>query len=85
MAGRFGVVAPEAERTYIDVEPEGIDMTILDLTKATLVCGAAAFFIYSFPLLGQIVVIGLLGLLWLFYVLKTVRSMRHRNGGVKTP
>jgi hypothetical protein len=78
MSGWFGVVARQAKRTYTGEEPEGIDMSILDLTKATLVCGAAAFFIYSFPLLGQIVVIGVLGLLWLFYVLKTIRSMRHR-------
>lgn len=53
-------------------------MTILDLTKATLVFGGMAFLIYSYPLLGQIVVIGVLGLLWLLYALKTIRAIRRR-------
>jgi len=53
-------------------------MTILDLVKATLVFGGTAFLIYSFPLLGQILVIGILGLLWLVYALQTVRTIRRR-------
>ena len=40
-------------------------MTILDLIKATVVCGAIAFLIYSYPLIGQIVLIAFLSLLWL--------------------
>jgi hypothetical protein len=53
-------------------------MTILDLMKATLMCGAFAYLIYSFPLLGQIVLIGLLSLLWLSYARKTIASLLRR-------
>jgi hypothetical protein len=53
-------------------------MTILDLIKATLICGAFAYLIYSFPLLGQIVLIGFLGLLWLSYARKTIASLLRR-------
>ena len=56
----------------------GIVMTILDLMKATLICGAFAYLIYSFPLLGQIVLIGFLGLLWLSYARKTIASLLRR-------
>ena len=47
-------------------------MTIFDLIKATVVCGAIAFLIYSYPILGQIVLIGFLSLLWLLYAHKTI-------------
>jgi hypothetical protein len=53
-------------------------MTILDLIKATLICGAFSYLIYSFPLVGQIVLIGLLGLLWLSYARKTIASLLRR-------
>jgi hypothetical protein len=53
-------------------------MTVLDLLKATLICGGFAFLIYSFPLLGQIVLIGLLGLLWLAYARKTLSNLLRR-------
>jgi hypothetical protein len=53
-------------------------MTILDLAKATLVCGVLAFLIYSVPVLGQIVLIGFLSILWLLYARKTLQSMRRR-------
>lgn len=53
-------------------------MTMLDLIKATLVCGGMAFLIYRFPVVGQIVIIGLLGLLWLGYARKTLASLRRR-------
>ena len=59
----------------------GVDasvMTILDLIKATLICGAFAYLIYSFPLVGQIVLIGFLGLLWLSYARKTIASLLRR-------
>lgn len=55
-----------------------IVMTILDLIKATLICGAFAYLIYSFPVLGQIVLIGFLGLLWLAYARKTIASLLRR-------
>ena len=59
-------------------EREGNDMTILDLTKATLVCGGLAFLIYTSPLVGQIVVIGALSLLWLAYARQTLANLRRR-------
>ena len=59
-------------------ELEHSDMTILDLIKATVVCGSIAFFIYSYPVLGQIVLIGFLSLLWLVYAHKTIANLRRR-------
>ena len=53
-------------------------MSIVDLIKATVVCGAIAFLIYSFPVLGQIVLIGFLSLLWLAYAHKTIANLRRR-------
>ena len=53
-------------------------MSILDLIKATLVCGAIAFLIYSYPVLGQIVLIGFLSLLWLLYAHKTIAHLRRK-------
>ena len=49
-------------------------MSILDLSKATVICGAIAFLVYSSPVVGQIVVIGVLSLLWLVYAYKTFRT-----------
>ena len=53
-------------------------MTILDLIKATIAFGAIAFLIYSFPILGQIMLIGFLGILWLSYARKTFVGLRRR-------
>jgi hypothetical protein len=53
-------------------------MTILDLTKATVICGVLAFLIYSFPVVGQVLVIGCLALLWLAYARKTIASFLRR-------
>ena len=53
-------------------------MTILDLIKATVICGAVAFLIYSFPVLGQVLLIGFLSLLWLVYAHKTIAYLRRR-------
>jgi hypothetical protein len=50
-------------------------MNVLDLGKATLVCGGFAFLIYSYPLLGQVCVIGFLALLWSVYAYKTVARL----------
>ncbi len=55
-------------------------MTIYDLTKATVVCGGVAFLIYSFPLVSQILTIGLLSLLWLSYAYRAVIDMRRKSG-----
>jgi len=53
-------------------------MTILDLTKATIICGLIAFLIYSYPVIGQILLIGFLSLLWLAYAHKTIAYLRRR-------
>ena len=53
-------------------------MTIFELIKATVVCGVIAFLIYSYPVVGQIVLIGFLSLLWLLYAHKTIAHLRRR-------
>jgi hypothetical protein len=53
-------------------------MSIFDLIKATVICGAIAFLIYSYPVIGQVVLIGFLSLLWLLYAHKTIASLRRR-------
>src|SRR5947207_2884226 len=53
-------------------------MSMLDLIKATVICGAVAFLIYTFPILGQVVTIGFLGLLWLAYAHKAIVNLRRR-------
>jgi hypothetical protein len=53
-------------------------MNILDLTKATVICGVIAFLIYSYPTLGQIVLIAFLSLLWLSYAHSTFTALRRR-------
>ena len=54
-------------------------MSVLDLIKATIVCGGVAFLFYSFPVLGQILAITVLSLLWLSYARKTILSLRRKN------
>jgi hypothetical protein len=56
---------------------KGYAMRILDLAKATFVCGALGFLTYSFPVLGQALVIGLLALLWLLYAQQAIQSLRR--------
>jgi uncharacterized membrane protein YesL len=53
-------------------------MNLLDLIKATIVCGLLAFVSYSYPVFGQVVLISLLSLVWLGYAHKTVMRLRHR-------
>jgi hypothetical protein len=55
-----------------------IGMSVLDLTKATVIFGVVAFLFYSFPVLGQILVITLLSLLWLSYARKALLALRRR-------
>jgi hypothetical protein len=64
--------------SFAATELENSSMTIFDLIKATVVCGLIAFLIYSYPLLGQIVLIGFLSLLWLAYAHRTIASLRRR-------
>jgi hypothetical protein len=53
-------------------------MNVLDLIKATIACGLSAFVIYSFPVVGQILIIGVLSLLWLSYAHRTLARMLRR-------
>lgn len=53
-------------------------MNVLDLIKATIICGVSAFLIYSFPVISQVVIIGLLTLLWLGYAHRTIINLRRR-------
>jgi energy-converting hydrogenase Eha subunit C len=53
-------------------------MSVLDLIKATVMCGGVAFLFYSYPILGQILMIALLSLLWLSYARKTVLTLRRK-------
>jgi hypothetical protein len=54
-------------------------MSVLDLFKATVICGLVAFLFYSYPILGQVLIIALLSLLWLSYLRKTVLTLRQRR------
>ena len=53
-------------------------MRTSDLIKATVVCGLAAYLVFEFPVLGQVVIIAVLSLLWLSYLYSTVRRRRIR-------
>ncbi len=53
-------------------------MDLVDLIKATIFCGIMAFLCYSFPVLGQAVIIGFLALIWLGYVRTTLVRLRRR-------
>ncbi len=53
-------------------------MNTIDVIKATLVCGLLAFLVYSFPVIGQVAIIGVLGLVWLSYVLKAIQALAKR-------
>lgn len=53
-------------------------MSTLDLIKATMVCGGLAFLVYSFPVIGQVVLIAVLSLVWLSYAHKTLRTLGRR-------
>lgn len=53
-------------------------MNVLDLIKATIICGVIAYLIYSYPVISQAVIIGLLSLLWLSYAHKTLAGIWRR-------
>jgi hypothetical protein len=53
-------------------------MGIVDLAKATVICAGGSALVYSFPKLGQALIISLLGLLWLMYARATVLSWKRR-------
>jgi hypothetical protein len=54
-------------------------MSVFDLIKATIICAVIAFLFYRYHILGQILTIGVLGLLWLSYARKTILALRRRN------
>ncbi len=53
-------------------------MNALDLTKATVVCGTLAFLVYSFPVISQGLIIGILCVAWLSYAHKTIKTLAGR-------
>ena len=53
-------------------------MNVLDLTKATIGCGGVSFLIYSFPVVGQVVLISFLALLWLLYAHRTLMKLLRK-------
>ena len=57
---------------------ERFTMRTSDLIKATVGCGLAAYLVFEFPVLGQVVIIGVLSLLWLSYLYSTVMRGRVR-------
>lgn len=61
------------------VNTEQCNMSVMDLIKATVVCGLLAFLVYEYPVVGQVVIIGVLSLLWLSYAYNTVESLRRRQ------
>jgi len=77
-ATRLAVLGGFAVRNWPDILAQS-RMSLVDLIKATLVCGIVAFLFYSFPVLGQIVAIAVLSLLWLSYARKTLVSRRGRR------
>jgi hypothetical protein len=77
-ATRPAVLGGFAVRNLPDIPAES-RMSLVDLIKATVVCGIVAFLFYSFPILGQIAAIALLSLLWLSYARKMIVSRRGRR------
>jgi hypothetical protein len=53
-------------------------MNLIYLSKATVLCGGSAFLIYSFPVISQVVIIGVLALLWLSCAHRTISHLRRR-------
>jgi len=51
---------------------------LLNLIKVTLVCGGIAFIVYSFPVISQVAIIGLLSLLWISCAHQAIRRVLQR-------
>jgi len=54
-------------------------MSVTSLIKTTLVCSLIAFVVYSVPAVGQVVIIGVLGLLWLSCAHQTFRALLRKR------
>jgi len=53
-------------------------MNLLDLLKATVICGLFAFIVYSVPVVSQVLIIAILSTLWLSYAYRAlVRGLRR--------
>ncbi len=53
-------------------------MNLFDLLKATIACALIAFIMYSFPVVSQVVIIGLIGLLWLGYAHRVMTGLLRK-------
>jgi len=53
-------------------------MKVSDLLKATISCALIAYLVYSYPVVGQVLIISFLSLLWLSYLYRTVLRLRSR-------
>jgi hypothetical protein len=51
-------------------------MRPLDFAKATVVCAAVAFVAYSYPVVSQVLIIGIVALVWASYFYHTIISRR---------
>ncbi len=51
-------------------------MRVIDLAKATLVCGGTSYVAYAVPVFAQAVLIGALSVLWVFYLRELVLRLR---------
>ncbi len=54
-------------------------MHLFDLIKATVFCGLLAFLVYSFPVIGQVLLIGLMSVLWLSCAMQTIKTVRRKS------
>jgi hypothetical protein len=53
-------------------------MSVLDLAKATIVCGGISYLSYNFPPISQAVMIGAMFLLWLLYAQRTIANLLRK-------
>jgi hypothetical protein len=51
-------------------------MKPLDLFKATIVCAAVAFVVYSWPVVSQALIISVVAVVWGSYFYRTIISRR---------
>ena len=54
-------------------------MSTKSFIKATVICSLLSFLVYTFPVLGQVAVIGLLGVLWSACALQTAERARKKR------
>ena len=53
-------------------------MNIIDLAKATVVCGGVSFLVFTFPFISQGLIIGLLTVVWVSYAQKLIKNFVRR-------